>query len=299
MGRKYNLIIPNNYLAPQSGNQVNSRNQQFNQVAHQNHLPNMRQSRVIYGASSTSVSALNFNEPISSGMGYTGNFMQPQQSFPHTIKPTSRKNRASNMPNLRNPSNTNIDMFQNNMMNNVPNSVNSQTRLNSLSSQNLNFQTRLRNTQQQTQQNIHSASFNNLNSAMRVNKMQHIPTNFNQQQSQQRQISSSSAANLGNVSMNTVVQAQLYPVGATSDIKTMPQLQQPQQQVPQQKQEESHLKLPTNAPIHLSTPVLSSSVPDTVESSPASLMSNNTSQSIQGGKSKKKKFSLFKKKDKK
>lgn len=310
VSRNSNMIMTNNQLPPPTGNQANSRNQSLNQVPQQTHLPNMLQNRGIYGASSAPVSALNFNEPISSGIGYTGNLIQPQQAqsqqqqpYLHTIKPTSRKNRASNMLTLRNPSNTNINAFQNNMINNIPSSVNSQSRLNSLSSQSMNFQTRIRNTQQQPQQTIHSASFNNLNSTMRANTLQHIPANFNQQKLQQRQISSSSADtdNLGNISMNSVVQTQLRPVGTTSSVKAMSNLhqQQQQQQAPQNKKNELYTQQSSNVPTQLKTPTLPPSVSNTVESSPASFSSNNTSQTVEGGKGKKKKFGLFKKKAKK
>lgn len=308
-GRKHNMIMPNSQLPAQTSNQIISRNQPLNQVPQQTHIPNMRQSRGIYGVSSASVSALNFNEPISSGMAYSSNLIQPQQAqsqqqqpFLHTIKPTSRKNRASKMLNLRNPSSTNINAFQNNMINNAPPSVNNQSRLNSLSSQSMNFQTRIRNTQQQPQQNIHSASFNNLNSTVRASTLQHVPANFNQQQLQQRQISTSSADvdNLGNVSMNSVVQTQLRPVGTTSSVKAILNLQKQQQEPgPQHNQNELHTQQSSSVPVQLKTPSLPPSVSNAVESSPASFTSNNTSQSVESGKSKKKKFGLFKKKAKK
>lgn len=288
------MNFPNNQLPHKEGNQVNSRNKPFNQVPQKNHLPNMRQNRDIYGTSSAPASTLNFNEPISSGVGYTGNSIQPQHTFPHAIKPTSRKNRASNLPNLRNPSNTNMDAFQNNMMNKVPTSVNNKSRLNSLPGQNMNYQIRLKN----TQQNIHRASFNNMKSIVRANTMQHLPSNFNQQHLQQYQQVGSSSVDMyngGNVSMNSGTQPQLRSVGKTSNVKMVPKLQQ---QVPQSKQNEPRTQQASNVTIQLNSNTLTTSTPNAVESSPKFFVGNNTTESVGDGKSKIKKFGLFKKKDK-
>lgn len=317
-GRKSKV---NNQMPPPQLNPMNPRNQSYNQMPQQNFAPNMRPNRNLHGATASGSSAANFNDPITgAGMGFAGGFPQPQQQLPpqqqqqqqqsqqfhHAIKPTSRKNRTSNMPNLRNPSNSNMTGFQGNMMNNVPPSINSQSRLNSLSSQSMNFQTRMRNPQQGQQgqqQNMHSTSFNNLNSNIRANTMQHMPAGLNQQQLQQRQISSSSVDvnNVGNISTNSVVHNQLRPTGSMSNVNmmqqstTMPSLQQSEQSQPQQSQ--------AHVPIQLGTPPIPPSASNlAIDSSPASFASNNTtstSQTTDSEKKKKKKFGFFKKKSKK
>lgn len=314
VGRKPKMTMNNNNQISQV---QSNRSQSFNPLSQQPQKfnPSMRPNRNLYGATASTASATNFNDPISSGMGYAGGFPQQQQQQPlqqqqhHAIKPTSRKNRTSNMPNLRNPSNTNMTSFQNNMMNNIPPQMNSQSRLNSLSSQSMNFQTRIRNPQQQ--QNMHSASFNNLNANIRSNTMQHMPVNFNQQQLQQRQISSSSVDvnNVGNISTNSVVHNQLRPHASMSNVNNMqsstimPALSKPLQQTQQQQQlQPQKPQIASHGPIQLGTPPISQSASYTVEASPASFSSNTTtgtSQTTDSEKKKKKKFGFFKKKGKK
>lgn len=301
-GRKTKMNISNSTMPPQP-NTTNPRNQPYSQMPQQNFVPNMRPNRNLHGATASAPVPVNFNDPVSgAAMGYSGGFPQQQQSqqMHHAIKPTSRKNRTSNMTNLRNPSNPTMTGFKGNMMNNIPPPTNSQSRLNSLSSQSMNFPAHMRNQQVQPPQNMHSTSFNNLNSNVRANTMQNIPVGFNQQQLQQRQISSSSVDinNVGNMSTNSVVHNQLRTAASTSNVNGMPQstslplLQQQQQQ--QQKQ--------VNGPIQLGTPPIPpATYNSTIDSSPASFSSNNTtntSQTTDSEKKKKKKFGFFKKKSK-
>ncbi|CCK67917.1 Svl3p KNAG_0A02280 [Huiozyma naganishii CBS 8797] len=281
----------------QQQQQMGGRKSSYNQIYQQPYAPNMRGNRNMHGATSApSSSSNNLIDPMSSSMPYNNGFQgsqqqQSQQMAPYNsasqqypIKPTSRKNRSSNMPNFRNPSTSNLGNFGmpggngamgNGIAGSIPPSLNSQSRLNSLSSQSMPLANRIR--QRQPQQ---SSSFNNLHAASRNNPG--IPSNQNFAQ-QQRQLSSNSASDIhqmANMSTNTVVHNDLAadrftPTGQNNDsatVTTRPEARQP---------------------IQFGTPPIPQAPSNDITSSPASMETTDTKTEE---KKKKKKFGLFKKK---
>ncbi|KAJ1045938.1 hypothetical protein FZC28_6968g5542 [Saccharomyces cerevisiae] len=164
----------------------------------------MMTSRGLHGPSAASsspvISANNFVDPVSSGTPYSSNssrFSQqiPSQQYMHTVKPTSRKNRSSVMPNIGYvPGLTNNEYgrkFNGNGMNGT------QSRLNSLSNQST-FRS------QQGPPITQQKSFQNNGGSMRTNRIPSASYNISNQQS--GFVNSISSPNLSNLENRNTVQ---------------------------------------------------------------------------------------------
>lgn len=372
--RQPNLMMMNgnmNSMPPMNNNNMNNMNKKINNGnarnmhgASPNNLttvssqPNMMSNASMISNNTIPVSSNNFIDPISSNIltfnnnNTNPNYPQPQRGsppsqqnphgyHPHTIKPTSRKNRNSNMPNLRNPSNTNVNSFQTNMMGPqsqvIPPTMHSHSRLNSLSSQSMQFSTQLR--QQIPLQQTYSKSFNNINS---MNK----PTaaNFDNPSSNTNINPSSKNTSINNNIngnnnsygnptssnnnfINNTTSSQRQPSSASMDINNVSHLStssvihnndyQNMNNNSSGGNSLANAPIVTNAamntangttmkfndnttnhvPIQLGTPTIPQSAPN-LQHSPASFISNDTTDTNDSEKKKKKKFgNLFKKKN--
>lgn len=151
------------------------------------------------GAMSQPASAGNFVDPISSSIAaydpqqppslplqQSQQSVQVQPFHSHSIKPTSRKNRNSNMPNIGNPSSINMSDFGR------PPNNSSQTRLNSMPTHSIVNQNRLRSQQSKNKLNMpHATNPNNtFNQVPAPSLNNHVPT--------QRQFSSSTMIEVTN-----------------------------------------------------------------------------------------------------
>ncbi|QHS76697.1 Svl3p [Saccharomyces paradoxus] len=240
-------------------------------------------------------SAGNFVDPISSNMAaYDPQqppslpLQQPQQSVQvqpyhsHSIKPTSRKNRNSNMPNIGNPSSINMSDFGR------PQNNSSQTRLSSMPTHSIVNQNRLRSQQSKNKLNMpHAAKPNNaFNQVPPSNLNNHVPT--------QRQFSSSTMIEVAN-NNNKVNNSSSNPDISTSSVvhnamqftnntSSTVDINDPKNMAPP----------PTGSVSAPSTPTLSSSSQMADMASPTT--DNGDNEEKTGGK--KKRFGLFKKKNK-
>lgn len=164
----------------------------------------MMTNRGLHGPSAASsspvISANNFVDPVSSGTPYSSNssrFSQqiPSQQYMDTVKPTSRKNRSSVMPNIDYvPGLTNNEYgrkFNGNGMNGT------QSRLNSLSNQST-FRS------QQGPPITQQKSFQNNGGSMRTNRIPSASYNIPNQQS--GFVNSISSPNLSNLENRNTVQ---------------------------------------------------------------------------------------------
>lgn len=152
------------------------------------------------GAMSQPASAGNFVDPISSSIAaydpqqppslplqQSQQSVQVQPFHSHSIKPTSRKNRNSNMPNIGNPSSINMSDFGR------PPNNSSQTRLNSMPTHSIVNQNRLRSPtiEKQTEYaTCHQTQTMTFNQVPAPSLNNHVPT--------QRQFSSSTMIEVTN-----------------------------------------------------------------------------------------------------
>lgn len=218
----------NNATSPTIGN----RRPSFPQLQQ---APNGRANRAMHGAAPGQLaSAGNFMDPVSSGIPFRNNSgfqpqpnsalpLQPQQPqqlqshHSHSIKPTSRKNRNSNMAIIGNASSLGLSEYGR-----PP--ANSQTRLNSLSTGNLPTQNRIRQPSVGGLGNIGNNSNPRLNMPNPIkpnsftigNQPISAESNAQPQESQaQRQFSSSTALDgtgvNPNISTNSVVHNPMIP----------------------------------------------------------------------------------------
>lgn len=250
------------------------------------------------GAMSQPASAGNFVDPISSSIAaYDPQqppslpLQQPQQSVQvqpfhsHSIKPTSRKNRNSNMPNIGNPSSINMSDFGR------PPNNSSQTRLNSMPTHSIVNQNRLRSQQSKNKLNMpHATNPNNtFNQVPAPSLNNHVPT--------QRQFSSSTMIEVTNnnnkvnnsssnpdISTNSVVHNAMQFTNTNNNTSSTVDINDPKNIAPP----------PTTSVSAPSTPTLSSSSQMANMASPST--DNGDNEEKNGGK--KKRFGLFKKKNK-
>ena len=243
-------------------------------------------------------SAGNFVDPISTSMASydpqqppVQPIQQQQQSaqvqsfHSHSIKPTSRKNRNSNMPNIGNPSSINMTDFGR------PPNNSSQTRLNSMPTHSIVNQNRLRSQQSKNKLNMpHVTKPNNTSSQLpAANLNNHVPT--------QRQFSSSTMIEITNntnkvnnsssnpdISTNSVVHNAMQFTNATNNTSSTVDINDPKNMVAP----------PTSSVSAPSTPTLSSASQMAEMTSPNA---NNADEEEKAG-GKKKRFGLFKKKNK-
>lgn len=287
-----------NAVSPTLGNRKSS----FN---HLQQASNIRSNRSMHGAAPIqNSSAGNFVDPASavghrqaSGIPNPANTpmgpMPPQAHHQHSIKPTSRKNRNSNMAIIGNASSLGLNNFGR-----PP--ATSQTRLNSLSTGNLNIQPRLR------QQSSFGLNNNGSNSNPRLNMPEPVnstPSPLNNQPGSagsnsqplefqpQRQFSSSTTIQTNgmnpNVSMNSVVH---NPMGDQSDNTQRPIQISTQMASPPQ----INVNGPESSPSTSSAGFHSSDAND--ES--GELTGESSPPTNENKKDKKKKFGLFGKKSK-
>lgn len=212
----------NNPTSPTLGNRKSS-------FPHLQQAPGVRPNRSMHGAApNQTASAGNFVDPISSSVGHrAGSTYNSQPALmaagpipphhPHSMRPTSRKNRNSNMPIIGNASSLGLSNYGRKP-------ASSQTRLNSLSTGNLNMQQRVRQQSTAEINNNHSgynASTNlnaklNMPNPVKANSFsvgnQPLSTGSNQQPLEfqaQRQFSSSTTmennTGVANISMSSVV----------------------------------------------------------------------------------------------
>ncbi|CAI4053509.1 hypothetical protein SKDZ_16G2350 [Saccharomyces kudriavzevii ZP591] len=242
-------------------------------------------------------SAGHFVDPISAAGMATHDVQQPsaiplqQQVQPvqvqpyhsHSIKPTSRKNRNSNMPNIGNPSSINMSDFGR-----PPNSS-SQTRLSSMPNHSIVNQNRLRSQQSKNKLNTpHAAKPNNTyNQPPAPNN--HVPA--------QRQFSSSTMIEITNntnkvnnsnsnpdISTNSVVHNAMQFTGPNNNSSSTMDINDPR----------NFVAPPTGSVSAPSTPTLSSSSLMADVASPGTDIADGEEKSH----GKKKRFGLFKKKNK-
>ncbi|QLQ81898.1 hypothetical protein HG537_0G01520 [Torulaspora globosa] len=288
-GQKQN----NNPVSPTLGNRKSS-------FPHLQQASGVRPNRSMHGAApGQPLSAGNFVDPISSSMGYRGGSFnqaslvgtgQMQSHHSHSIKPTSRKNRNSNMAIIGNASSLGLSDYGR------PPAAN-QTRLNSLSTGNLNSQPRLR--QQSTVelnnngQNGYNASTNSnvklnmphpvkANSSAALN--QPMSGGFNQQPLEfqtKRQFSSSTTVE------NNTTAADMSMGSVVHNPMTQPQASAQVQSPPQINVEGPESPLQSNGGMHMSDSN------EEIENS-----AGDSSQVSDTKKDKKKKFGLFGKKHK-
>ena len=250
------------------------------------------------GAMSQPASAGNFVDPISSSIAaydpqqppslplrQSQQSVQVQPFHSHSIKPTSRKNRNSNMPNIGNPSSINMSDFGR------PPNNSSQTRLNSMPTHSIVNQNRLRSQQSKNKLNMpHATNPNNtFNQVPAPSLNNHVPT--------QRQFSSSTMIEVTNnnnkvnnsssnpdISTNSVVHNAMQFTNTNNNTSSTVDINDPKNIAPP----------PTTSVSAPSTPTLSSSSQMANMASPST--DNGDNEEKNGGK--KKRFGLFKKKNK-
>ncbi|QLL34781.1 hypothetical protein HG536_0H01560 [Torulaspora globosa] len=292
----------NNPTSPTLGNRKSS-------FPHLQQASGVRPNRSMHGAApAQALSAGNFVDPLSSSMGYRGGGTfnqtsliatgQMQSHHSHSIKPTSRKNRNSNMAIIGNASSLGLNDYGR------PPPAPNQTRLNSLSTGNLNSQPRLRQQSNVELNNIGQSAYNastNLNaklnmphpikasSSAAVNQpMSGGSTQQPLEFQTKRQFSSSTTAEnnttAANMSMSSVVHNPMTETIDQRQTQASAQVQSP----PQINIDGPESPLPSSGGMHMS---------DSNEE-----IENSTGDSSQphtdAKKDKKKKFGLFGKKNK-
>lgn len=298
--QQYNASQQQYHTASRKSSVANMQQQQQQQQQQQsNNFP--RSSRMLHGASAPTmtVSAGEFVDPIAGGVTYPNNGFNNYQGQPngnvqhqHGFKPTSRKNRVSNMPMLGNassaPSSSNAyNKYSRPNTGNAAQQNMAQSRMGSASGQGM-MMNQNRSRQGQNPSPYNANPRNASNGGMNSSSMASL---------QQRQTSSASVANGAdpNTTSNTVIHTMQSQ--STNNLNGMKQTYAPVQ-LSESTPNISAANTGNGAAVQ---PNGSSIQPPSMPGTPDMASSQDqvsTAGSEKDGKKKKKKFSLFKKKNK-
>lgn len=257
-----------------------------------------RSSRMLHGANapSASVSANEFIDPIASNMGYNNNNnnnypqqMNPNQQFqPHGFKPTSRKNRNSNMPMLGSASSApgtagNFGTYNRPQHGSASQPNLNQSRIGSMTSQNVLAAGQLRNRPGQN-----AGPYANQQQQPRNNgPMPVMNSTSSASLQQQRQASGMSTSNNNINDPNTTSNTVIHNVQSAASANNVAGMKQ------------TYAPVSLSSPSATNPPKMSISESGTMQSPVIPSSPDVSSTASHDEKKKKKKFGFFKKKSKK